>query len=246
MKITVFNGSPRGERGNTHRIVKEFLAGAKEAGAEVENVELHKQSIHHCTGCMNCWIVTPGECVHKDGMAGLLEKYEQSDVAVFASPLYCDHVTGIFKNFIDRFLPLIDPYFALDEHGEMMHVQKLEDVPKMIAISNCGYLEQTHFQVLRPWFRRIARNLHAELIGEIYRGGGGLLGMDDPKLDKFITAYNELVRKAGREVVEDGRISEKTAEELEKPLMPISINEYVLGGNANWDRLLREKRKRDG
>ena len=105
VRITAFNGSPRGERSNTHKIVAEFLKGAEEASAEVENIFLVDREIGHCTGCFGCWIKTPGNCVIKDDMDSLRENFMGSDIVVMATPVYVDGVSGIMKTFMDRMIP---------------------------------------------------------------------------------------------------------------------------------------------
>jgi multimeric flavodoxin WrbA len=234
VKITVFNGSPKGKQSATHVMVKAFTKGATEAGAEMENIFLVRKKIKHCLGCFHCWIKTPGQCVHKDDMADLLQVFIRSDVVVFATPLYVDNVTGIMKNFMDRLIPLADPHFEKSEQGEYRHVSRFENRHKIAVLSNCGFPEQSHFQVLRLLFRRIARNFQAELVAEIYRGGGPLLQDPPPILRDIIADYLKLLEEAGREVVIHGKVSGALTDRLEEPLIPHDL--YIEGANRDyWD-----------
>ena len=240
MKITIFNGSPRAERGNTHFIVAEFLKGAQEAGAEVENIFLAEKEINPCNACYTCWMDTPGECTTQDDMEGLFQKVISSDVLGFATPLYVDNVTGLMKNFMDRLIPLADPHFEKDENRESRHLRRYDKPTKIIAISTCGFPEQSHFQVLRVFFQRIARNLNCELAAEIYRGGGGILQSRDPSFQPFLESYKQLLRTAGKEVVLNSKLSEDTMAQLEKPLIPIPdfAEEYRKRANKMVDERL--------
>ncbi len=235
MKITVFNGSPRGKRGNTHIMVKEFSKGVKKAGGVIENIFLIKKEIKPCLGCFDCWYKTPGKCIIKDDMNELLSKFLSSDIVVFATPIYIDNLTGIMKNFMDRLIPVIDPRFERDEIGECRHKKRFEKYPKIVVISNCGYPEQSHFQVLRLLFKRVARNLHSDIIAEIYRGGGWLLKTSLVS-KKLVLDYKKLLRKVGREIVKNLSLSEKTISELRKPI--ISVDEFIEFANKGCDKLL--------
>jgi multimeric flavodoxin WrbA len=237
MRITAFNGSPRKDRGNTHWMVTEFLAGAQEAGAEVENVFVCDKDIRPCTSCYGCWTTTPGQCVQTDDMADLLSKFLGSDTVVFASPVYVDNVTGPMKMFMDRLIPVADPHMEPDPAGETRHRRRHERPANMVAISNCGYPEQSHFQVLRLLYRRMARNFHCELVAEVYRGGGGLLTAPIPDLRPAVETYRRLLREAGREVVTAGKLSEQTAARLEAPLVPMQadVGQYIDCVNQMWD-----------
>ena len=232
MKITAFNGSPRGKSGNTHIIVEEFLKGAEEAGAETENILLNRKKIRECIGCFDCWTKTPGKCIIKDDMDELTEKFVSSDIVVIATPLYVDNVSGLMKIFMDRMIPIFEPYFVKDENGETRHKKRYKKYPKIVIISNCGFPEQSHFQVLKLLFRRVARNLHTEVIGEIYRGEGEILKNENPLIKPFIRKYLHFVKKAGEEIANNGKISENTQKKLEKPIIPYRL--YFTGANKSW------------
>lgn len=69
----------------------------------------------------------------------------------------------------------------------------------------------------------MARNSRSELIAEIYRGQGPLLTTGSEDLKEIVTGYCSLLQRAGREIVLNLNLSEKTKEELEKPLIPHSL-----------------------
>jgi multimeric flavodoxin WrbA len=146
LKILAINGSPRGETSNTQTILTAFLKGAIAAGAETETVLLAKKEIHPCQGCWACWIKTPGHCVQKDDMAELLNKIWQSDLLIFASPLYVDCVSAQLKTFMDRMLPGMLPHFV-KINDVWRHPLRFGTPPKIGVICNSGFPQMEHFQV---------------------------------------------------------------------------------------------------
>lgn len=239
MKITVFSGSHKGREGNTLIMVEEFLKGAEEAGAETENIILAGKDIRRCMGKFECWLRTPGRCTIRDDMDDLLPRFMASDIVVFACPVYFDNVPSIMKNFIERLSPVLLPQFEEDEAGEYRHAKRYEKYPKFVVISNAGLPEQANFEVESLFFRRLARTFHTELIAEIYRGEGEVFrGKNNIMLKPLIGKYKKVLRSAGKELVENQMLSEKTVKELEKPIVPPSL--YIKFGNEEWDRLIKE------
>ena len=113
MKALAINSSPHKEKGNTALILSPFLEGMKEAGADVELHYTSDLKIHPCQGDLSCWIRTPGECIYKDDMSWMIQKISQADVLIFASPIYCDGMTGPLKMLMDRCIPMAQPFFEM-------------------------------------------------------------------------------------------------------------------------------------
>ena len=100
MKILVLAGSPH-KKGTSNTLVEEFTKGAKDAGKEVEIIDLAKSNIHPCLGCDHCGM--NGDCIQKDDGNEILDKILESDCILFASPVYYYNVSAQLKMMIDRF-----------------------------------------------------------------------------------------------------------------------------------------------
>lgn len=100
MNITILNGSPR-IGGNTEIMVDTFINGAKESGHKTTKINLAGKKIAGCLGCKYCFS-HEGDCVQKDDMEEILKVLDQSDLVVFASPIYWFDITGQLKCVIDR------------------------------------------------------------------------------------------------------------------------------------------------
>ena len=234
MKFCAFNGSPRGEAGNTNILVEEVLKGIQKEGGSTENIILKDYEIKSCKGCFSCWTKTPGECIIDDDMKDLLPKFKESEAVILASPLYVDNITAILKLFMERLIPLAEPFFEKDEKGESVHPKRYDKTPGLVVISNSGFPEESHFQVLELLFKRVARNFGTKVVGEIYRGAGELLQVKNPMLEKQLESYKELLQKAGSELVKNGEVLDETEEELKKPLVP--HEEYIKMANKYWNK----------
>ncbi len=86
MKIAILNGSPRKE--NTAAMVEAFRQGAESAGHEVEVLHVGKMKINGCLACEYCHGKGAGKCIQKDDLEKIMPAYLESDMVVFASPIY--------------------------------------------------------------------------------------------------------------------------------------------------------------
>jgi len=100
MKILAIHGSPRTIRSTTRQLVAFVLAGAEDAGAETEIIDLADLRVMPCTACDACAI--NGVCVNDDDVAGLVARMKEADAIIFGSPVYIDNVSGQMKVFFDR------------------------------------------------------------------------------------------------------------------------------------------------
>jgi multimeric flavodoxin WrbA len=218
MKALVINSSPHMDKGNTTLILTPFIAGMKEAGADVEIFYTKKLKIEPCDGCFTCWLKTPGICVHKDDMAIILPKLE-AEILVFATPLYVDGMTGPMKTFMDRSVPLLQPFFEL-RNGHYRHPVRdnIKGGGKVVLIASCGFWEMDNFEPLVQHFEAYCRNANREFAGALFRPHGGSLA---PMIRAGL-AFDiiEAAKEAGRQVVKAGKISEITLKTISRELMP--------------------------
>lgn len=107
-KIMVLSGSPR-KNGNTNTVVGWFAEGAKEAGADVEVIDVTRlKSTHHgCIACMGCQKSDKYECMVKDEVQPVLARFPSADVVVFATPTYFFGPSAQLKSALDRMYSLI-------------------------------------------------------------------------------------------------------------------------------------------
>ena len=207
-KIVVFDGGPRNTKfSKTTFMVNHFCRGAKSEGAEIEYIKLKDMEINPCTGCYTCWTKTPGECIFQDDMADLRLKSRKADLVVFASPLYVYNVTGIMKNFLDRNVPNLKPYMAI-ENGVTRHPYRYPEERQQgfVVFSAAGFPEVDHnFDGLKGMFRCIhSHSEQTSLMGEFYMPGAELIAQ--PVFGERRMRVEQACYDAGEQVVKAGKI----------------------------------------
>lgn len=119
-KIMVLCGSPR-KNGNTNTVAGWVVEGAKEAGAEVEVIDVArlKSRNNGCIACMSCQKSDKYECAVDDEIKPVLAKIPEMDVLVFATPTFFFGPSAQIKLLMDRMYSLIkiNPAKGLYEHN---------------------------------------------------------------------------------------------------------------------------------
>jgi multimeric flavodoxin WrbA len=102
-KIIAVNGSPR-SGWNTGTLVRDAAEGAREAGAEIEVIDLYKLGKY--SGCISCFGCKReknlGRCVCRDELLPVLDKIREADGLILGTPVYLGEATAGFRALYER------------------------------------------------------------------------------------------------------------------------------------------------
>jgi hypothetical protein len=209
--VLAFNSSPRKNEGFTDIVLQRFLAGAASEGALTETVYLAEKKISDCLGCAWCWFKTPGVCRHKDDVPALHEKMSKADVLIYATPLYICNMSAIMKRFLDRIMPVAEPYQKYED-GICTHPHGQNPDQRTVLLSTCGFPGLRNFDPLVLVAERMAEVGGGRLHASVLFPSSILLVQDPCPADEQL----EYVFRAGREVVGEG-ICEDTVRGYSRP-----------------------------
>lgn len=110
---------------NSDILSDEFIKGALEAKHQVHKISLLDKEIQFCKGCLGCQ--KTGTCIIKDDVQGIIELMGQSDVIVFATPVYFYNVCGQLKTLLDRSNPLFNSNYKFRDIYLIMSAAEKDD-----------------------------------------------------------------------------------------------------------------------
>jgi len=231
MKVLAINSSARSDGISKTGMMLDALAqGMRDAGAEVDVIPLRKKTVKNCIGCFTCWTKTPGVCIQKDDMTNeLFPKWLEADIVVYATPLYHFTVNAAMKAFIERTLPVLEP-FMVRTNGGTTHPLR-QKPPKVVVLSVAGFPEASVFAQLSSYAKFLFQK---GLIGEIYRPGAE--GM--PRAPEIRKDILDATAQAGRELVQSSKISEATMARITQPIADFDASAKLT--NAFWKTCIQE------
>ena len=101
MRVLVLNGSARRD-GGTAAMAAAFALGAREAGHDVDVLDVARMDIHGCLGCEHCHTRGNGACVQRDDMDEVYPLWDSAEVIVVASPVYYGSFSGQMHCLVHR------------------------------------------------------------------------------------------------------------------------------------------------
>ncbi|MEQ8170309.1 MAG: flavodoxin family protein [Candidatus Eremiobacterota bacterium] len=229
MKILAINSSYRGEKGYTAFLIDRVFTGAKSAGAVCELVTLSTLKINRCIACNRCQTEDHFlKCIYedKDDVKEIFNKMAESDIIIYATPVYIFNMSGLLKIFLDRFYSTSDVSdMRLTKSGLLFHHVTGKIICKpFVPLICCDNVESETPENIIRYFQTFSRFMDAPQAGLLIRQAGRLVGhgKDREKEKKYpeILDIYKAFEQAGTELATYGIIKKSTMRKTNKRIVP--------------------------
>lgn len=131
MKITVISGTE--VKGCTYHMKESFLELLHD-GNEIKEFYLPKDLPHFCCGCKRCFLKSEQLCPHAEYVIPIWDAMLDSDLLVFASPVYALRTTAQMKTLLDH----LCVHWMVHRPDDRMFGKKAVILTNAIGIFNGG------------------------------------------------------------------------------------------------------------
>ena len=225
MKILVLNGSPKRDKSDTMHITRAFLDGMRDAVTQkIHVIDVIDKHIEYCTGCFACKR-NGGTCIHDDDMRAILDEILDSDLLLFSYPLYCYGMPAPLKALLDRTMPLSS--MAMRKVGDRYEHVGQADFSRLryMMICGCGFPNSQHnFEPVVAQFKLCFPCNHTIITipeSPMFNAPEAAV-VTEPRLG--------LVRQAGKQYAETGRIDETLLTEIGSSMIPDEQYAAIVNG----------------
>lgn len=228
MKILAINSSFRGAKGFSKFLIDKIFEGAGAEGAECENINLAELKINHCIDCQVCQNPDHfGECVYqgKDDVDMIYKKMRDSDVIIFATPIYTLGMSSLLKMLFERYYSTANVgEFYLTNSGLFFHHVDNDLCRKPFAVLVvCDNLEDETVKNTVSFFKTYSKFMDAKMVGTLVRKSAGMFGFNQKEKSNnpVTTSVYDAYILAGRELAILGKISKQTEKKTNEPMVKI-------------------------
>ncbi|MBP5555695.1 MAG: flavodoxin family protein [Lachnospiraceae bacterium] len=171
-KVLVISTSLRA-KSNSDILAERLVAGARDAGHEVEHISLKDKTIGFCIGCLACQKTQ--KCVLKDDAIEIAEKVKEADSLVYITPIYYYEMSGQMKTLLDR----LNPLFQSDYEFRKVYMMS-------VAAEDEEFVPERAENGLKGWIECFGK---AEFAGSLFCGGINEAGEATGKTEELDEAY---------------------------------------------------------
>jgi multimeric flavodoxin WrbA len=235
MNVIALNGSARGKKGVTWKLMDSLLKGLSEGGATARDIQLKEMNISCCRACLTCMHKTPGQCAQRDDMDQIYPLLREADLFVMGTPVYTDNMSAQMKTVMDRCICGMDPFLRHDPANRVRHSYRWTMPSHFFLVSTSGFPERESFLPLIMTFRAQAANFGCESIGEICIPGSLALQMAPHLLEPCL----DMIRRAGKMLALHQKVEATLLEEISRPIVTA---EQYLELSAKYESWARKSR----
>lgn len=142
-------------RSNSDILTERLVAGARDAGHQVEEISLKGKELKYCIGCLACQKTQ--RCVQKDDALWIADKMKDADTLVFSTPIYYYEMSGQMKTLLDR----MNPLYSSDYRFRRVYMLS-------VAAEDETYTPEKAVSCLEGWVDCFEK---AKLCGSLFVGG---------------------------------------------------------------------------